>query len=97
MAVGQAAHAVEAVLDGDEGLALQGPADDLDDIGGQMGEVAEGLVLDLAVLAEGTSQEVGFVDPVFVSPPRGGYMYSTASLAHAPKLWPYLRWMTLIP
>ena len=83
MAVGQAPQAVEAGIDGDEGLPLQSQADQLDDLGRQVGDVADGLVLDLAALAEGPTEQVSLVRPVLVPPSCGGYVNSRFSLAHA--------------
>jgi len=40
-----------------------------------MGQVAERLMLDLTVLAVGSSQEMGLVDLPFVRASRGGYVY----------------------
>src|SRR4030067_2856325 len=48
-----------------------------------MGEVAEGLVFDLAPLAIATPQEVGFVELALVEAPGGGYMDCTGPLCHA--------------
>ena len=47
-----------------------------------MGQVPEGLVLDLPVLAVGASQQVGLVDLSFVGPSCGGYMYCAVSAWH---------------
>ena len=43
------------------GLATQPAPDGLDQIGGQMGEVAQGLVLDLAPVAVRAAQQMGLV------------------------------------
>ena len=43
----------------DEGLALEGAFDDLDDVRGKMGEVAEGLMSDGLSLANGPSEQMG--------------------------------------
>lgn len=50
MTVGEAAHATEALGGIDEGLALQGAANEVDDVVGEVGDIAEGFVLDLAVI-----------------------------------------------
>jgi len=68
MPVGEATYALEVLLSGDEDLTPQRPANDIDDLIRQMREVAQGLVLDLPVLAVGPPEEVGLVDPVFVGP-----------------------------
>src|SRR5665647_2214393 len=44
-------------------LAGQGGADHLDQVGGQVREVRDGLVLDLPVLAVGAAQQMGHVVP----------------------------------
>ena len=79
MAVGQAAHALEAVVRRDERLALEDAAYGVERRGRQVGEVAERLVFDLAVFAEGASQEVCFIDALFVPAPRGGYVNGASS------------------
>ena len=81
--VGQAPEALEAVVDGDEAFALEGPADDVDHPRGEVGEVAQRLVLDLAAVAEGAPEEVSFVGLVLVASPRGGYVNGSSALAHA--------------
>ncbi len=48
------------------GLAAQPPSDHVDEIRRQVGEVAERLVLDLAVFAVGTAEQVGGVDLALV-------------------------------
>ena len=75
VAVGQAADTPEHLLGVDERLALERATNQLDDGVGQMGDVAEGLVLDLAVLAEGASQEMGSVGLVSVAALRGGHVH----------------------
>ena len=60
--MGERAGAVEDIFGVDEGLALEGSADELDDGVGEMGDVAEGFMLDPAVLAEGATEEMGAVD-----------------------------------
>ena len=79
VAVGQAAHALEAVVRRDERLAREDAADGVERRGRQVGEVAECLVFDRAVFAVGASQEVCFIDAVFIPAPRGGYMNGSAS------------------
>ena len=48
----------------------------------QVGQIAQRLMLDLADLAEGPQQQVGLVGLALVASGRGGYVDSTASLAH---------------
>jgi hypothetical protein len=71
MPVRARAHDLEGLGDGHEGLALEGAADDVDEGFGQVGEVAQGLVLDLAVFAVAATQEVGAVDLALVGALRG--------------------------
>ena len=73
MTMGQRTGAVEAVLGVDEGLALEGSADEIDDGVGEMGDVAEGFMFDPAVLAEGPTEKMGAVDLVFLAASGGGY------------------------
>ena len=56
VAMGSGADDAEDLRGGDEGLPLERAADQVDDRDGEVGEVAEGLVLDLAVLAEGAAE-----------------------------------------
>ena len=72
--MGERAGAVEDVFGVDKGLALEGSADEFDDGVGEMGDVAEGFMLDPAVLAEGATEEMGAVDLVFVTASGGGYV-----------------------
>jgi hypothetical protein len=65
--------AVRKVLQGAEGgrrgnklFAGQGPANQIDELGWQVGDVAEGLVADLGAEAEGAAQEVGLIELAFV-------------------------------
>src|SRR5512135_3206127 len=56
--MGERARDVEGVGRGDEGLALERATDQVDDVDREVGEVSEGLMLDLAVLPEGASEVV---------------------------------------
>ena len=66
VAVGRRGGDVDGGLCVHEGLALKSSANDVDDALGQVREVAQGLVLDLAVFAVGTAKQVGAVDLVLV-------------------------------
>jgi len=66
MTVGAGAKDLEGGGGGDQGLAAQRPTDELDDVLGQVREIAEGFVSDLAALAEGAPQQVGRLDASFV-------------------------------
>ncbi len=67
----------------DEGLALEGAFDDLDDVRGKMGEVAEGLMSDGLSLANGPSEQMGDVGLSLVDPRGRGHVYAAASCWHA--------------
>src|SRR5205823_10922369 len=56
--VGERARGPEGIGLGDEGLALGRATDQVDGVEGKVGEVSEGLVLDLAVVSEGASEVV---------------------------------------
>jgi hypothetical protein len=71
VSVGQAAANLEAA-GREEALAGEAAADQVDDVVREVGEVADGLVLDLAALAEGAAQQVGLVDLALVVPAGGG-------------------------
>ena len=77
MSVREGAENLEAVVDRWDKLAAQTTADSLDEIGREVGDVAEGFMKDLAVFAEATAQEVGLVDLAFVAALGSGYMDST--------------------
>jgi hypothetical protein len=68
---------------GDELLAGQRAADEADEVGGQVRDVAEGFVLDLGAGAEGAAEEVGLVELAFVEAPGGGYMDAAMPGAHS--------------
>jgi len=48
----------------------------------KVGDVTEGVVFDLAVLAERLPEKVGLIDPVLVLSPGGGYMHGPLSAWH---------------
>ena len=83
MAVRAGASDAEGLGGGDEGLALEGSFDDLDDVFGEMGEVAEGLMSDGLSLADGASEQMGDVGLPLVDPLGRGHMYGAASCWHA--------------
>ena len=74
MAVRVAAQAGEGGLGIDQGFAFESSADKIDDVVGEVGDVAEGFMLDLAVVAEGSAQQMGTVGGVFVMAGGGGYV-----------------------
>ena len=61
VAMGTGADVVEELGGGDEGLSLKGATDQVNDRQGEVGEVSQGLVLDLAVRAEGAAEIVAGV------------------------------------
>ena len=64
------------------GLSLKRATNQVDEMAGEVREVAERLVLDRVALAVAAAQQVGLVDLVFVGPPCGYYMNRTASPSH---------------
>ena len=85
MAVGVAAQAGEGGLGIDQGFAFESSADEIDDVVGEVGDVAEGFMLDLAVVAEGSAQQMGVVGGVFELASGGGYMDGACSGRHRDK------------
>ena len=73
----------EGVGGGEELLARQGAADDVDQVGGEVGEIAESFVEDSGADAEGTAEEVGLVDPVLVVASCSGHMNWSSSGRHS--------------
>jgi hypothetical protein len=61
VAVGPRSGDADGVGGGDEGLALERSFDEVDDVFGEMGEVAEGLMSDGLSLADGASEQRGGV------------------------------------
>ena len=59
---------------GDEALAGERAADDIDERVGEVGEVAEGFVFDLATEAEGAAEQVGGAGFAFIAASSFGYM-----------------------
>ena len=68
---------------GDEGLALERAFDDLDEVIGEMGEVAERLVSDGLPVADGTPEQMGDVGLTLVAPFGRSHMNGAASCCHA--------------
>ncbi len=82
VAMRAAAQAGEGVLGIEEGFAFEGSSDEIDNVCGEVGDVAEGLVLDLAVFSEGSAQEMGVVGLVFVAACSCGYVDRACSAWH---------------
>lgn len=74
---------LKRLRDRHKGLALQRATDEVDEGVGQVGEVTEGLVLDLAVLAVRAPQQVGAVDLVSVLAGRSDDVCCAGSICHA--------------
>ncbi len=83
MAMRQRAGDAEGLGRGHERLALEGAFDDLDEVIGKMGKVAEGLMGDGLSLADGSSKQMGDVGPSLVDPPGRSHMNGAASCWHA--------------
>lgn len=73
--VGKRPGDVKLRVEGNECLPFEDCPDGVDGGLGEMGEIGQGLVLDLAVLAVGPAQEVGRVDPVLVLATGGEDMH----------------------
>jgi hypothetical protein len=73
----------EGVGGGEERLAGQGAADDVDQVGGEVGEIAESFVEDSGADPEGTAEEVGLVDLIFVVACCSGHMNWSSSGRHS--------------
>ncbi len=80
VSVGPGALDLEGFFGWNERLATECAADEVDDLLGEVGEIADGLMLDLAVLPEASTEEVRGVDLVLVSTMVSGHMNSAASL-----------------
>src|SRR5262245_8341504 len=68
------------------GLAPQPAPNGLDQIRGQVREVAHGLVFDLAPLAVRAAEQMGFVDAALIDAFGRGYMNCTGSSRHSAKI-----------
>lgn len=82
VAVRQVALDKEGVGGGDELLAGQGAADDVDQLRWQVGDVAEGFVADLGADAEGAAEQVGLVKLALVGAGSGGHLNRTLPGGH---------------
>ena len=83
MAVGERAGDPEGLGRRDEGLTLERALDQLDDMVGEMGQVAEGLMGDGLSLADGPSEQMGDVGLSVVDPLRRSHMNAAPSSCHA--------------
>ena len=77
--VGAGAFDEKGFAGGDKGFASEGAADEVDEGIGQVGEVAEGFVLDLLTDANRAAEQVGGINLIFVAAISCGYMNSARS------------------
>src|SRR5512147_3347193 len=82
MAVRERARDAEGLGRGYEGLALEGALDDLEEVIGEMGKVAECLMGDGLSRADGSSEQMGDVGLALVDPLGRSHMDSTVSRRH---------------
>jgi hypothetical protein len=83
VSMGQAADDLEVILVCGQRLASESSSDDFDQVIWQVGEVSEGEVLDLSILSERMSKQMGDVSLPFVLLPDGGYVNRALFSAHA--------------
>jgi hypothetical protein len=69
----------EGVASREELLAGEGASDEIDEMGREVGNVAEGFVLDLRADAEGAAEEVGLIGLALVDSCCGGHMDLTGT------------------
>jgi hypothetical protein len=82
MPVREATDDLEGVSGRDVLFSAQRSSDQLNHFRGKVGEVAESLVLDLALFTIAAPEEVGHVNPSLVAPDSSGYMYRAFSRRH---------------
>ena len=75
VAVRERAYHAEGFGGGDEGLAFEGAADEVNEVIGEMGQVAESLMGDCLSLADGSSEQMGDVGLSVVDPLGRGHVY----------------------
>ena len=83
MTVRQAAYDAKAIPVAMQGATGEPSADDFYQVAGQIGEIPHGNVLDLSVLPEGASKQMGDVSLTVVVFLDCGYVDSSFFLAHA--------------
>jgi len=79
MAVRQVAFDDKGLGGGQESLPGQGAADEFDQVGRQVGDVAQGFVLNLGADTEGSAQQVGVVELALIGARCGGHMNAASS------------------
>jgi hypothetical protein len=83
MAMRERPCGAESLGRSDEGFALEGSLDDIDEVIGEMGKVAEGLMGDRLSLTDGSSEQMGDVGLSLVDPLGRSHMNGAASCWHA--------------
>ena len=83
MTVREIAFHDKGLRSGKKLLAAEGAANEVDEVGRQVGDVAESFVLDLGTDAEGAAEEVGLVELALVSMRCGGHMNLACSGWHS--------------
>src|SRR3972149_7426059 len=83
--MGTVADHLKSLGYGDVNLTLKGAPDYLDDVRREVGDVTQGLVLDLAILPVGPTQEGSLVDPISGVTLDSGYVDCACSLWHMPE------------
>jgi hypothetical protein len=86
MAMGARAHDLQGLGGANKGLALQRAPNDVDQRIGQVRQIAQSLVLDLAVLAITAPQQMRAVDLVLVDAARGDDVCGSTSCWHGLQL-----------
>ena len=89
--MGARAHDLEGLGGGNEGLALERAPDDVDQRIGEMRQVAQGLVFDLAVFAVAAAQQVGAIDLVLVGALSSNYVGGSGAGWNAGNYSPIVR------
>jgi hypothetical protein len=82
VAVREGAVDVEGSAGGEELLAGQRAADEIDEVRGEMRDIAEGFVFDLRADAESATKEVRLVSLAFIDSGCGGHMDLAGSRRH---------------
>jgi hypothetical protein len=89
MTMGKTTNHFKGLVGRDKGLTFERAFDQLDDMGRQMGKIAQGLVLDLASLSIGATQEVRLIGLAANNPGDRGYVARPTSNRHMSICIPY--------
>ena len=82
VAVGAGIGRAKGILGGEEGFALQGPLNNVNEGFGEVGEIREGLVANVDSVTIGPAEEIGNIGFVFVAAGNFGYMHSPGFGSH---------------